>query len=135
MANEVAPLKDKIVILVTGSRHFKDVPLLRNRFEKYKAYKNVIVIHGAARGLDQIAGEIATQNEWISFSYPARWNKFGRSAGPIRNQVMLAKLVEYRDMKWKTVIETFPHKDSVGTRHMIRIAQAAEFNVNIQEEE
>lgn len=48
-----------------------------------------MLIHGAAKGADQLASEWAWENGVGAASYPANWEKHGRAAGPIRNQRML----------------------------------------------
>ena len=75
-------------ILVTGDRNWYDVELVRKVLSEYKD-ENPIIIHGAARGLDTIAGIVAEQLGYSVLKYPADWERFGRAAGPIRNQEML----------------------------------------------
>ena len=89
------------------------------------------IIHGAAKGADRIAGEIAVGlgfNEVIAV--PANWDKHHRAAGPIRNQVML-------DMKPDLVLAF--HDDpnlGKGTADMVSRARRAgvEVQVFIKEE-
>jgi hypothetical protein len=52
---------------------------------------NTVVIHGAARGADTIAGRLATELGFEVQPYPADWSKHGKAAGPIRNSQMLAE--------------------------------------------
>jgi hypothetical protein len=47
------------------------------------------IIHGGAKGADLFAGKWATMNGIKETAVPADWNKHGRAAGPIRNQLML----------------------------------------------
>lgn len=50
------------------------------------------VIHGACRGIDTIAGEIATDLGLFVKEYPITsedWRDLGNSAGPMRNRMML----------------------------------------------
>jgi hypothetical protein len=51
-----------------------------------------VLIHGAARGADSIAGAIM-ENACLGKveEYPADWDKHGYGAGPIRNQQMLTE--------------------------------------------
>ncbi len=48
-----------------------------------------MVISGAARGADHIAARVAFEEGFDVVEFPAQWKKFGRKAGPIRNQQML----------------------------------------------
>src|SRR6266576_1753918 len=52
---------------------------------------DTVVIHGAARGADAIAGRLATELGFEVQPYPADWNKHGKAAGPIRNSQMLSE--------------------------------------------
>lgn len=75
------------------------------------------IISGMAKGADTIAVDWAVVN-WVNFHpYPADWNRFGRAAGPIRNEKMLNQ--------GKPDMVVGFHNDlmnSKGTRHMIKIA-------------
>jgi hypothetical protein len=62
--------------------------LLQARVSQLPA--GTIVIHGAARGADRLAGEAATARGLEVEAYPADWRRYGRfAAGPIRNRQML----------------------------------------------
>jgi len=47
------------------------------------------LIEGEARGADSMARDIALARGWEVIRVPADWVKYGRGAGPIRNQQML----------------------------------------------
>ena len=84
------------------------------------------VIHGAARGADT-AGRNAAFTLGIPIEeYPARWDEYGRSAGPIRNQQML------KEGKPDLVL-AFHHdlSASKGTAHMVSIAKNAGVPVEV----
>lgn len=83
-----------------------------------------VVIHGAARGADRIAGEIAAALGLEVVSYPARWREHGRAAGPIRNRQML------EEGKPDRVIAFWDGR-SKGTAHMVNLAKAAGLPVKI----
>ena len=74
-------------ILVCGSREWKDVDAVRRCLSRY--YGNHTLIHGAARGADTIAADVARSLGWEVIPYPADWRRFGRAAGPRRNAEML----------------------------------------------
>ena len=48
-----------------------------------------LVLHGGARGADAAIGRAAHQLGWSSVVMPARWERHGRAAGPIRNRELL----------------------------------------------
>lgn len=76
----------------------------------------VHVIAGGAKGADTAAIDWATWN-WISFKeYPADWDKYGKSAGYIRNKQML-------DEGKPDLVVAFP--GGKGTAMMVDIAKKA----------
>ncbi len=46
------------------------------------------LIHGATKGADLFAAEIAREWGWTIEPYPADWDAHGNAAGPIRNREM-----------------------------------------------
>jgi hypothetical protein len=110
--------KASIKVLVCGGRDFNDQYFLYRILGTLHEGKPPIaeVIHGAAKGADQMAGAWAIQNRVPVRSFPADWNKHGKAAGPIRNEQML------REGKPDLVV-AFP--GGRGTAHMCRIAEEA----------
>jgi len=53
------------------------------------AGKVLVIIHGNARGADLLADQYAREKSLKVLSFPADWRNHGRSAGPIRNKLML----------------------------------------------
>lgn len=51
--------------------------------------EKVRIIHGGAKGLDNIAGNSAKNYSVRCDEFPADWEAYGRKAGPVRNQQML----------------------------------------------
>lgn len=95
-------------VLITGSRDFIDTPV--NAELMYQALsvplhpvvdthgtfirpawspEHVTIVHGGARGADQLAGRIARELGFVEEVHPAQWEVHGRKAGPIRNQYMV----------------------------------------------
>lgn len=106
-------------VLVCGSREFDDYGLLEDILNNtWRADGEFIIIHGCAKGADSLADKYATQYDNPVEKYPADWTKYGRKAGPIRNEQML------QEGKPDLVI-AFPRGESRGTRHMMRIAREA----------
>lgn len=79
-------------VLVCGGRNYRDAAHVDRVLQQVCAEGEVtVIIHGAARGADQL-GEAWGQRQGIhTEAYPADWNRFGLSAGPRRNQEMLTK--------------------------------------------
>lgn len=73
-------------------------------------YSIIEVVSGDARGIDQFGIDWAVDN-WIPYkTFPANWDKYGKSAGAIRNREM----AEYAD-----ILFAFWDMKSPGTKHMI----------------
>ena len=70
-------------ILFTGSRHWNNAAPVAAIINSLPDH--AIVIHGAARGLDSLAGSLAEQRGLTVEAHPADWSLHGRAAGPIRN--------------------------------------------------
>lgn len=75
-------------ILICGDRNWTDRAVIR-AFLEHRAEQGIVVVHGAARGADTIAGEEAEGLGFQVEAYPADWEKYGKKAGPIRNLQML----------------------------------------------
>lgn len=77
-------------ILVCGSRDWTDKEFIYKRLDGFlQLFKEVTILEGACRGADSIAGEWARERGVPLEEYPAEWDKFGPSAGPLRNKRML----------------------------------------------
>tara|TARA_R110002051_G_scaffold283454_1_gene345260 strand:- start:48 stop:392 length:345 start_codon:yes stop_codon:yes gene_type:complete len=108
-------------VLFTGSRHWGNSLPVSAIISTLPS--DAIVIHGAAKGLDTIAGRIA-KNRWLTVeSYPADWSRYGKSAGIRRNEYM-ASLGAH-------MCFAFPLQDSKGTKHMIAHARSLHIPVFI----
>ncbi len=107
-------------ILVTGSRYFSDFPIMRDAILQAAANSNgrpVTVVHGGARGADQMAARIARKHGFQVEEHPADWDKHGRRAGPIRNQQMVDAGAD--------ICLAFPLGASRGTRGCMAAAYKA----------
>jgi hypothetical protein len=76
-------------VIVCGGRDFEDRDGLFQAMDAvHKATPITMVVHGAARGADALAGEWAASRGMAVKASPADWKRYGRSAGPRRNQEM-----------------------------------------------
>lgn len=121
-------------VIICGDRYWDNVDVIRRELEQMP--NDTIVVHGACRrwdekrhrfiGADYLAGVVARDLGFEVREYPAQWGKFGRAAGPIRNEQML--LIE-----WPSMVIAF-HGDienSKGTKDMVGRAIAAGITVKI----
>lgn len=80
-----------MIVLVTGGRDFNNKQMVHDvLYHLFSKFGIDALHHGAARGLDTLCGEWC--DEWLvpCYAHPADWDKYGKGAGHIRNQSMLA---------------------------------------------
>ena len=81
-----------IRVLICGGRDFDDYAMLADTLigliGQYDP-KEVTIISGHARGADKLGEQFAKANNCELLIFPADWDKFGKGAGPIRNQQMI----------------------------------------------
>lgn len=110
-------------VLICGDREWSDEKSIRKRIEKIP--KGSTIIHGAARGADSIAGNIAEELGFKVISVKADWKKYYRAAGPIRNRKML-------DMKPDLVIAFHSNiEESKGTKDCVTEAKRRNIDVEL----
>lgn len=115
-------------LLVCGGRRFGKWATLKAEIEKLHAEKPItLLIEGGAKGADRLAREWAKQAGIPVQTFEADWTTYGKGAGPIRNEQML------REGKPDFVL-AFPTADSVGTWHMIGIANMAKVPTKVVQE-
>jgi hypothetical protein len=113
-------------VLVTGGRGFSNPTLLFTTLDHlYVDHAFTTLIHGGASGADRLAGEWAASRGISVEVYPADWQKYGRAAGPIRNQRMI-------DRKPDMVV-AFP--GGRGTADLVRRARQAGVELVVIEQE
>ena len=98
------------------AKGFIDYCLSRIRKEN-----EIIIVSGGARGADALGERYAKENGFKTELYPAHWEKYGKSAGPKRNEQM-AKITDFVICFWD--------KKSLGTKSMIGFAK--EYNKPIR---
>ena len=116
-------------VIFTGSRKWTRWDVVNKVIEEHPA--DTIVIHGAAEGLDSIVNELAKRRNMTIIPCPAQWDTLGKSAGPKRNIEMLNILISLQNCGYEVSVEAFPLEDSIGTKHMIKIAK--EKNIKVRE--
>lgn len=104
-----------MIILVCGDRNWTDRELVRLTL---KQFDSPTIVHGAAKGADSLANEVAIELGFTLCGHPARWEKYGRAAGPIRNKEMLD---HHPDLDFVIAFhDDLPN--SKGTRNMLEQA-------------
>jgi hypothetical protein len=112
-------------VIVAGSRDFNDYELLKSTLDKLLVNQiDIIIVSGTARGADKLGERYAADKGYSISSHPADWDKYGKSAGYIRNEEMAKEadgLVAFWDGK------------SRGTKHMIDLAHKYNLKVKVIE--
>lgn len=114
-------------VLVTGSRHVKEDGgvILQAIDANVPMSRDHLLIHGAAAGIDFIVAAYAERWGWKICAHPAHWEQYGKAAGPLRNQEMLA---HHEDID---IVLAFPTSDSRGTWDMVERAVQARLPVRV----
>lgn len=105
-------------VIVCGGRDYAN----KNRvYEVLSGIKEIRHLwHGNARGADMLADSWGRDQPSVSVHpVPAQWKKYGKRAGPMRNQAMLG---QSPDM-------VIAFKGGRGTADMVKRAEAAGVNV------
>lgn len=104
-----------MLVLICGDRNWTDRQKVAARLAALP--DGATIIHGACRGADRISGEESLRRGFSVKEFPADWEKYGKSAGPIRNDTMLVQ-------KPDLVIAFHPNlAESKGTADTVRKAR------------
>jgi hypothetical protein len=111
-------------ILVCGDRNWKRMDVIERELKKFPP--GTVVIHGAAKGADTLGGFVADKLGFKVIAFPAKWNIYGKGAGPVRNQQML-------DEGKPELVLAFHENlsESKGTRDMVKRASGAGIKVEV----
>lgn len=101
-------------VIVCGGRNFTDAALVETVLSEALGATDVVV-HGAARGADRLAGAWARRHGHRVEEFAAEWDRYGKRAGYLRNRAMLAAGAD--------LVIAFP--GGRGTAMMIDLARAA----------
>jgi len=107
-------------VMVTGSRHWTDASVIKETLvsiQGERPARAMTLVHGAAPGADTIAAHLADHLGWTVESFPAEWDRYGRRAGPVRNQLMVDHGAD--------TCAVFPLPESRGTWDCVRRVKKA----------
>lgn len=98
-------------ILITGAREYPDLELVKIQiWGEYDPDEPTYLINGQARGVDKCAAEYAIGAGISTIDMPAEWTKYGKAAGPIRNQQMVDFARQKKESGNEVVCLAFPLK-------------------------
>ena len=103
-------------VIIAGGRDFSDYELLKYKLDKLLARydpQDLTIVCGEARGADSLGKRYAEERGISVNSFPAEWERYGKSAGYKRN----VQMAENSD-----ALVAFWDGKSRGTKHMIDIA-------------
>ena len=101
-------------VIIAGSRTIQDYTLVLNAI-KASGYEIDELVSGGARGVDSMGETWAYAHNVPIKQFPAEWDKYGKSAGFRRNEVM-AKYADALILVWDG--------QSHGSAHMLKTARA-----------
>src|SRR5689334_18674241 len=106
-----------VTILVCGDRNWTNRTAIYDVLSKYPT--DTILVHGAARGADSLAGSVGKELGWEVVEYAANWKEHGRAAGPIRNRKQFDETKPDLVIGFHNDIES-----SKGTKDMLNYAKS-----------
>lgn len=112
-------------VLVTGDRNWNNWASVWRSLRGLGPLTEIV--HGGARGADSMCAYVANKLGYTVHEHKAKWDLYGKAAGPLRNQEMLDKhpniglcLAFHDDLA-----------HSKGTADMVRRARAKGIPVNV----
>lgn len=108
-------------LAIIGSRKFNNKVILNKVLNEYVDKVN-LVISGGAFGADFMGEEWAKENKIETSIFKPDWEKFGKSAGFIRNQDIVKNSDE---------VVAFWDGKSKGTEHSIKLCERLKIPVKI----
>lgn len=109
-------------VIIAGGREIDDYELVLKAVLN-AGFDITAVVSGGARGVDLLGERFAEEAGLKLFKFPADWDKHGRAAGPIRNQVM----GDFAD-----ALIAIWDGQSRGTKHMIDYATKKGLKVYVE---
>lgn len=103
-------------VIIAGGRDFQDYDLLEKTVDQFLSDQQdeITIFCGTAQGADSLGERYAESRGYAVRYFPPDWRRYGRAAGPKRNQEM----AEAAD-----ALAAFWDGESRGTGDMIRSAR------------
>lgn len=123
------PVK-QLRIIVCGGRNFNDYDRMKDEIDKIIAKFNryvqeIEIVSGHCAGADQLGEQYARERGYPCKVFPANWEKYGRSAGPIRN----SEMIKYALKVNVPIVVAFRSPRTKGTNDTIKKATKMGFKV------
>jgi hypothetical protein len=116
---------NKVRVIICGSRYWKDEQAIHDCIDELP--KGSVVIEGRATGADSIAEAYAFSKGILVIAIAARWDWYGRAAGPIRNLELI---------DWGRPDKVIAFHDDIGnsrgTKDMVKQAKKQKIEVELR---
>lgn len=110
-------------VIIAGSRNYTNyLELVSFCDQVLSGTESIEIVSGTARGADSMGEKYANERGYKISRFPADWNKYGKSAGYVRNKEM----ADYADG-----LIAFWDGQSKGTLHMINLAKEKSLMIRI----
>ena len=105
-------------VVIGGCRDYADYAFFKLRIDEILQNEKaeIIIISGHCSGVDLMGERYAAENGFKVEIFLPEWKKYGRAAGPIRNE----KMVEHADL-----VIAFWNGKSKGTKSLINYAKSS----------
>lgn len=114
-------------VIIAGCRYFDDYEMLKEYvdhiLQNVTKKGDIEIVSGGAKGADALGERYAKERGYTLTVFPAEWDKYGRAAGPKRNE----KMGDYAD-----ALIAFWDGKSKGTKHMIEYAKKKSLNTKVK---
>lgn len=124
-------------VIITGTRYATEWHCAGYVPELDFVRGNDVVLHGDTRGIDRLVSRELhsrpTHSRPQVIAMPAQWERYGKAAGPRRNDEMARVALSLRACGYGVVCLAFPAKNrpSPGTRNMMDAAYLHDFDVRV----
>lgn len=111
-------------VIIAGTRNYDDYASLK-AYADYKLSRiedDIEIVSGGARGADALGEMYAREKGYSIKRFQAEWDRYGRSAGPRRNEAMA---------KYADALLAYWDGESRGTKSMIELAKANGLKVGV----
>lgn len=117
-------------IIICGGRTFDNYSSLDNLMDQVLAdlgldFDEIEIISGHCSGADKLGELYADRNNISCTVFPAQWDIYGKSAGPIRN----SEMIKYASESDIPVVVAFVSQNSKGTKDTINKAKRQNFHI------
>ena len=121
-------MREDFRVIIAGTRTFDDYGLLclhtDYMLQEKRKKRRIVIVSGAAKGADALGEQYARERGYKIQRYPADLERYGKAAGPLRNDLMARNadaLIAYWDGR------------SPGTKNMIDTARNYGLKVSVKQ--